>query len=92
MPASDTVEEAPWRAGLHGARALLGPGLVLQAVALSLVLAYYFVPAAQSTFAHLAAWRTAGGFVFSALASAVCGGVLPFLYLRLNPATRTANP
>ena len=92
MPASDTVEEAPWRAGLHGARALLGPGLVLQAVALSLVLAYYFVPAAQAPFARLAAWRTAGGFVFSALASAVCGGVLPFLYLRLNPATRTANP
>jgi hypothetical protein len=93
MPASTTTnDEAPWRAGLHGARALLGPGLVLQAAALALVLAWYFVPAAHELFARLAAWRTAGGYVFSAVASALCGGVLPFLYLRLNPATRPFNP
>ncbi len=92
MPAPNATEEAPWRAGLHGARALLGPGLVLQAVALALVLIYYFAPAAHDLFARLAAWRTAGGYVFSAVASGVCGGVLPFLYLRLNPATRAAHP
>ena len=92
MPAPVAPVEAPWRAGFHGARALLGPGLVLQAVALALVLAYYFLPAAHAPFAQLAAWRSAGGYVFSALASAVCGGVLPFLYLQLNPATRAANP
>jgi hypothetical protein len=92
MSANPTTEEAPWRAGLHGVRALVGPGLVLQAVALALVLAYYFLPAAHELFARLAVWRTAGGYIFSALASAVCGGVLPFLYLRLNPATRAAHP
>jgi len=92
MPESHTSDEAPWRAGLHGVRALVVPGLVLQAVALALVLVYYFVPAAQPAFARLTAWRTAGGFAFSALVSAVCGGVIPFLYLRFNPATRAANP
>ena len=93
MPASiATDNEAPWRAGLHSARALLVPGLVLQAAALALVLAYYFVPAAHDLFARLAVWRTQGGYAFSALASALCGGVLPFLYLRWHPATRAANP
>jgi hypothetical protein len=93
MSATDTtVEEAPWRAGLHGARALAGPGFVLQVAALGLVLAYYFLPAAHGLFDRLAGWRTAGGFAFSAVASALCGGVLPFFYLRLNPATRAANP
>lgn len=92
MSANNTTEEAPWQVGLHGARALFGPGLVLQAAALALVLSYYFVPVAQGFFAQLAAWRTAGGFVFSALSGALCGGVIPFLYLRFNPATRAANP
>ena len=93
MPASIAPEnEAPWRAGLYSVRALLVPGLVLQAAALALVLAYYFVPAAHDLFARLAVWRAAGGYVFSALASALCGGVLPFLYLRLIPATRAAHP
>lgn len=92
MAVKHTTEEAPWQAGLHGAQALFRPGLVLQAVALGLVLAYYFVPAAHGHYDRLAAWRTAGGFAFSGLASALCGGVLPFLYLRLNPSTRAANP
>jgi hypothetical protein len=92
MSAPDTHDEAPWRAGLHSARALLVPGLVLQTAALALVLAWYFVPAAHALFARLAVWRTEGGYAFSALASALCGGVIHFLYLRLNPATRAANP
>lgn len=87
-----TTEEAPWLAGWHGVRALIGPGLVLQAAAVGLVLAYYYLPAAHGLFERLAAWRTAGGYWFSAASTALCGGVLPFLYLRANPATRRANP
>ena len=85
-------EAAPWQAGLHGLRALLLPGLALQAVAIAIVLAYYFVPAAAGFFAGLARWQTAGGFAFSAATTALCGGLLPFLFLRLQPATRAANP
>jgi hypothetical protein len=71
---------------------LLLPGLALQAVALALVLAYYFLPAAAGAFARLAAWQTAGGFSFSAASTALCGGLLPFLFLRLHPDTRSTHP
>lgn len=86
------VEEAPWQAGLHSLRALLRPGLALQAVAVAVVLAYYFVPATADCFARLAHWQAEGGFAFSAATTAVCGGLLPFLFLRLHPDTRAANP
>ena len=85
-------DESPWRAGWDSARRLIWPGLILQSVALTLVLAYYFVPAAQGFFAQIALWREAGGFLFSTLVTAFCGGVLPFLYLRWNPATRATHP
>lgn len=86
------ANESPWRVGWEGARLLIRPGLVLQTIALALVLAYYFVPAARGFFAQIAVWREAGGYFFSAASTALCGGVLPFLYLRWNPATRTSHP
>ena len=92
MAASNLASESPGRAGWESARQLFWPGLVLQSTALALVLAYYFVPAAHGLFAWIAAWKEAGGFIFSAISTAFCGGVLPFLYLRWNPATRTAHP
>ncbi len=87
-----TAVTAPWREGLESARALLGPGLVLQSAALALVLAYYFVPAAHAQFERLAAWRIEGGYLFSAAASALCGGLIPFLYLQTNAVTRSPRP
>ena len=84
--------EAPWRAGLHSARVLLYPGLILQAIALSLVLVYYFVPAARGVFTQVGDWQRAGGYGFSALVTAVCGGLLPFLFMRANGATRAGHP
>ncbi|HEX2862538.1 MAG TPA: hypothetical protein VHN79_12905 [Lacunisphaera sp.] len=84
--------EAPWRAGLHSIRTLLFPGLALQIVAIALVLAYYFAPITAGIFARLADWQTQGGFAFSAATTALCGGLLPFLFLRLHPDTRAAHP
>ncbi|HEY8993512.1 MAG TPA: hypothetical protein VIM71_02405 [Lacunisphaera sp.] len=92
MSTDSNFPEAPWRIGLHSIRALLRPGLALQAAALALVLAYYFVPASADFFAQLARWQTNGGFAFSALSTALCGGLLPFLFLRLQPETRRAHP
>lgn len=87
-----TRTDNPLLAGWHSARALLVPGLVLQAAALSLVLTYYLVPAAGGFFALLGRWHTAGGYAFSAVSTAVCGGVIPFLFLRARPDTRAAHP
>lgn len=91
-PSLSQVEEAPWRTGWESARRLIGPALLLQAVAIGLVLAYYFVPATQSAFSTLASVRAAGGYTYSALSTALFGGLLPFLYLRLNPHTRATVP
>ena len=91
-PADTRVAEAPWHAGLRSVRALLAPGLVLQATAVALVLAYYFWPPAAGVFARLAHWQSAGGFAFSAVSTAICGGLLPFLFLRIHPDTRATHP
>ncbi len=80
--------EAPWRAGLRSARANLVPGLVLQAFALALVGSYYFIPSVQAALTDLATWRTRVGIVSSIVSTALFGGLLPWLYLRLNPVTR----
>jgi len=86
------IREAPWQAGWRSARALFRPGLVLQAMALGLVLSYYCVPVTRAGFDALARWRTDGGYLFSAAASALCGGLLPFLYLRFTSKNRSAYP
>lgn len=84
--------EAPWHAGWRSAKALFRPGLVLQGMALGLVLSYYYLPNAREGFAALARWRTNGGYLFSGCASALCGGLLPFLYLRFSNPNRSAYP
>jgi hypothetical protein len=92
MPGPSPTDPAPWAAGRESIRALLGPALLLQAAAVTLVLTYYFVPAAAGLFAVLAHWQTEGGFAFSAASSALCGGLLPFLFLRFHPDTRATHP
>ena len=92
MPAPSPDREAPWHAGWKSAQLLFRPGLVLQATALGLVLSYYYLPSAHLLFDQLARWRTDGGYVFSSVASAVCGGLLPFLYLRATAVDPRAYP
>jgi hypothetical protein len=88
MSADATTREAPWKAGLRGARANLGPGLVLQVAALVIVLAYYHHAPTHAAFERLMAFRASTGFIFGILSTGLFGGVLPFLYLRSNPETR----
>jgi hypothetical protein len=75
--------EAPWRSGLRAARANLLPGIVLQVVALALVLGYYFVPRVQESVAGLAALHQRAGVGFAIVSTAIFGGILPFVFLRL---------
>jgi len=82
----------PLREGLHAARLNLIPGLVLQAFALLLVLGYYFWPAFHLALAQLAEFKSEWGFAYSIVSTAIFGGLIPFLYLRFNPRTRTATP
>ncbi|NCC53680.1 MAG: hypothetical protein EOM20_21075 [Spartobacteria bacterium] len=65
----------------RGFRENLAPGIVLWCVALGLVLVYFFVPATRAFFERIAALKTRGGYAFAAVSTAICGGLLPFLYL-----------
>jgi hypothetical protein len=66
---------------IAGMRRNVLPGLALQVFALALVLAYYFAPAARPSFAAVADWKAHYGLGYSALATALFGGAIPFLYL-----------
>lgn len=92
MIVNPTPNFHPVRDGLAAARQNLVPGLVLQAFALAVVLAYYFVPATAPFFAFLADLKARGGFLYSALATSLFGGLIPFLYLKANKTTRASPP
>ncbi len=89
---AETRRLSPWRESLAAARSNLAPGLVLQIFAAALVIAYYFHAPTQRSLDVLAAFKARWGLVYSALATVVCGGIIPFLYMRSRPATRAANP
>jgi len=67
------------------ARANLVPGLLLQAVALLLVLAYYFWPAARQAFLAVAEFKATIGYVYSFFALSLFAGILPLVLRRLQP-------
>jgi hypothetical protein len=79
--------EAPWRSGVRGARANFLPGIVLQLAALALVLGYYNVQAVHGTLFRLLQIREEYGFALSIATTALFGGILPFLFLKV--ASRT---
>lgn len=89
MSAVITLREPPWQAGLRGARANLVPALVLQAVALAVVLAYYHHAPTRAAFEQLMAFRARAGLAFGIMSTGLFGGVLPFFYLRTNRASRS---
>ncbi|MBS0663839.1 MAG: hypothetical protein JSR48_11295 [Verrucomicrobia bacterium] len=85
---SDPALEAPWRASLRAARANVVPGVVLWSVGLVLVLAYYFHPPTHAALERVTGLRDRIGFWFPIIGTVICGGILPILYLRRDPATR----
>ena len=68
-------------AGLRGMRRNLGPGVLLWAVGLALVLLYFLAPAARPVYDRVEGWQRTYGLAFSALSTGVCGGLLPWLFL-----------
>jgi len=89
MSAHSISEEAPWKAGLHSARASLVPGLVLQAFAQAVVLGYYFHAPTRELFTQLSDLRGRMGVSFGVVSTGLFGGLIPLLYLKAVPSTRT---
>lgn len=90
-PPPAAPEPPPWRQGLHAARVNLAPGLVLWAVAVAVVLAYYQVDTVRVVLTRLADWKTEVGLLFALVSTAVFGGVIPLLFERLRGRSVSAG-
>lgn len=82
----------PWRIGLQAARTNLVPGLILQAIALLLGVAYFFWPAFHAVLDHVAVWQTTYGVLFAMLSRMVFSGLIPFCVCLAMPLFRPRHP
>lgn len=78
---------SPLRIALHGARENLVPGLILQAFAVGLAVAYYQVLPLRDVLNEYSNLRREMGVLLPMLTTACFGGVIPFIYLRIFGAT-----
>ena len=76
-----TPRDPPWTSGLRAARANLVPGLIVQAMMLAMMLAYYFYPPTRDLLDGLAAFKARWSYGYSAIASIVAGAIIPELLL-----------
>jgi hypothetical protein len=81
-----------WSEAAKAARANLVPGLALQAFALALVLAYYLHAPTREALDAVAGLKQRTGYLYSLVSTALFGGFIPFVWLRLNAATRAVTP
>jgi len=71
-------------AGLSAMKKNLLPGFILQLLALSVILSYFLSDSAHKKLDALADLKERIGFGFSAVSSAIAGGILPWLILCLK--------
>ncbi len=76
-PAPESALRRAIAPGFKAVRSQAGPLVVIQIAAVILVVTYYRSPNFQTTAAQLAAWKVAGGILFSFAGGAVAGGVIP---------------
>jgi hypothetical protein len=67
--------------GLAAAKKNIGPGLLLQSFALALVLLYYFHTPTRQLLLKIPEFKQQTGLLFPVCATALCGGLLPFIFL-----------
>ena len=69
-------------ASIAGIRVNLLPGVALWILGVAVILVYHYVDAAAPAFARIAQWKETYGYLYSGVATAIFGGIIPFLYLR----------
>ena len=74
-----THREAPWLAGLRAARANVVPGLIVQALMLAMLLAYYFYPPTRYWLDELAEIKARWSYGYTAISSIIAGAFVPEL-------------
>ncbi|HLP40207.1 MAG TPA: hypothetical protein VK465_01760 [Fibrobacteria bacterium] len=88
VPKGARRKESAWSRPLEAARANLVPGLGLQAFAIAVVLAYYRHAPTREALDAVADFKRMTGYFYSFFATALFGGLIPWLWLRANPGTR----
>ena len=74
-------ERTPWLIGWEAAKANAAPAFVLQAIMLTLLLAYYFHPPSAALLNTLANYKQQHGLAFVLIASVIVGAALPELFV-----------
>jgi hypothetical protein len=82
------------RIGLASARENTLPGVLLWIIAVFIITGYYFLPPVTAALTTLGNFKEAAGYRYSAVATAIFGGLIPFLWRllksrrmkKLNPA------
>jgi hypothetical protein len=72
---------SPLTIGWEAARANVIPALIIQAVMLALLIAYYASNTAAAALSHLAEFKRAHGLLFVVAASVTAGAIIPELFL-----------
>ena len=76
------------RPGIAAVRRLWLPFVIIQACGLLVVVAYFRSESVRGICGHLARWKHAGGFAFSAAAMAISGAIVPEIALYLTGQNR----
>ncbi len=79
------------RALRRALRENLGAGLMLPLFAGAIVGAYYNITSIRMAFESLAQIRIQGGYLYSAIATGIFGGLIPFVYLRWKTGARFSH-
>ncbi|MGF1529945.1 MAG: hypothetical protein ACFCU4_01125 [Puniceicoccaceae bacterium] len=78
-----TILRSAVQRGHAAARANLLPALLLQAFGISLLVAYYQVDPFKNLLSSLAQWKTEVGFLYAIIATALAGGLFPWILRKL---------
>ncbi len=79
--------DKPWTIGLRAAKANLIPGIVIQILALCVLILFYYYEPATNFFNKIAFLKTETGLIFATISTMVFGGLIPFVYLKIQDKT-----
>jgi len=79
---------SPLHQGLRAARDTAPAGALLLAVAVAIVLGYYYVPPVTAALDRVAELKERSGLIFAMISTAIFGGIIPILMQQTIPATR----
>jgi len=88
MPSSFSVRQAI----AESLKKNIGPGLLLQAFAVALLLSFYYHEPTQDFFRRITALRAQTGVLYGIVSTALFGGLIPFVIQRCRPAHRWRAP